>query len=145
VAYWIKIVYDRETYAINLDAIGAFSLSSNKKINFWLPDGNIPICIHSQSNPESYQEVFDYIEKIQLKEEKNVYWIKFNYDRADYLIDLNQITAFSQDSNSARISFWLPDSGDRIILHPQSDFEAYSRVKHYIEKKIGDSLAEKNN
>lgn len=141
-AYWIKIVYDRETYAIDLDAIGAFSLSSNKKINFWLPDGKIPICIHSQSNPESYQQVFDYIQKIELRDRKSADWIKFEYDRSEYTIDLNQITAFSQDSNSGRISFWVPDSGDRIILHPRSDFEAYSKVQHYIEQKIGYSLAE---
>lgn len=138
--YWIKIVYDRETYAIDLDAIGAFSLSSNKKINFWLPDGNIPICIHSQSNPKSYQEVFDYIQKIQLKEAKTAYWVRFNYDRAEYIIDLTQITAFSRDSNSARISFWLPDSGECIILHPRSNFEAYSKVQQYIENKIGVDL-----
>ena len=143
-AYWIKIIYDRETYAIDLDSIGAFSLSSNKKINFWLPDGNIPICIHCQSNPESYKQVFDYIENIQRRSAKIAYWIKFNYDRADYIIDLYKITAFCQDSNSARISFWLPDSGDRIILHPRSDFEAYSKVQQYIENKIGDVLSQKN-
>lgn len=144
-AYWIKITYDRETYAIDLDAIGAFSLSSNRKITFWLPDGGVPICIHPQSDPDSYEKVSDYVQKIHLKEARNNYWIKFTYDREEYTIDLNRITAFSQEPNTGKISFWLPDVGDRIILHPRSNFEAYSKVRHYIEQETGYSFSEKNN
>ena len=136
-AYWIKILYERDIYTIDLDAIGVFSFSSNRRINFWLPDGGLLICIHPQSNPDAYQQVFDYIQRIYGNRAKLAHWIKFNYDRAEYILDLNRITAFSQETKSGRISFWLPDSGTKIILHPQSNFEVYSQVIQYIEQKTG--------
>jgi len=30
---------------------------------FWLPDAKDPIVIHSQSNPDAYQQILDYLEK----------------------------------------------------------------------------------
>lgn len=80
------------------------------------------------------------MEKIYRKDANTNYWVKFTDNRQEYLVDLNQIRAFSQDPNTGKISFWLPDNGDRIILHPQGNFEAYSKVRHYIEQKTGYSF-----
>jgi len=137
VAYWVKIIYDRETYVIDLDRIGAFSVSSNHKITFWLPDGGVSICIHPQSNAESYQKVLNYLEKIHHKTTVSADWIKFHYDREEYLLDLNRISAFSQDPNTHKISFWLPDNGTKMILHPHSNADAHGKVLEYIERKTG--------
>ncbi len=61
--YWIKIIYDRDTYVIDLSHISAFVYASNGKITFWLPDSGNPIVINPQSNPDAYQKVMTYIEQ----------------------------------------------------------------------------------
>jgi hypothetical protein len=137
VAYWVKIIYDRENYVIDLDRIGAFSVSSNHKITFWLPNGGASICIHPQSNAESYQKVLNYLDKIHHKITVSADWIKFHYDREEYLLDLNRIGAFSQDPSTHKISFWLPDSGTKMILHPHSNADAHRKILEYIERKTG--------
>ncbi len=62
-AYWVKIFYERNEYVINLNRISSFCYESNGRISFWLPDGTIPVVISPQANPESYQRVFEYIQK----------------------------------------------------------------------------------
>ncbi|MDZ8106546.1 MAG: hypothetical protein RM338_13140 [Nostoc sp. DedQUE12a] len=62
-AYWVKILYEKNEYVINLDCVSSFCHESNGRITFWLPDGTIPIVINPVSNPESYQKVIKYVEK----------------------------------------------------------------------------------
>jgi len=62
-AYWVKILYEKNEYVINLDCISSFCHESNGRITFWLPDGTIPIVINPVSNPESYEKVVKYVEK----------------------------------------------------------------------------------
>ncbi len=63
------------------------------------------------------------------------YWIKINYERSIYLIDLDSITAFSCQPNK-RITFWLPNSSQPIILNHQSSENDYKLVLEYIKKKL---------
>lgn len=63
------------------------------------------------------------------------YWIKIDYERSKYLIDLDRITAFSCQSNK-RITFWLPNSSQPIILNKQSGEHDYQLVLKYIKEKI---------
>ncbi|MCL2923398.1 MAG: hypothetical protein MGF17_01890 [Trichodesmium sp. MAG_R04] len=63
------------------------------------------------------------------------YWIKINYERNIYLIDLDSITAFSCQPNK-RITFWLPNSSQAIILNKQNCEYEYHLVLEYIKKKI---------
>ncbi|NES04344.1 MAG: hypothetical protein F6K22_16820 [Okeania sp. SIO2F4] len=63
------------------------------------------------------------------------YWIKINYERSIYLIDLDSITAFSCQSNKL-ITFWLPNSSQPIILNKQNSEHDYHLVLEYIKKKI---------
>lgn len=63
-AYWIKITYDRNQYVIDLDRVGAFCHTSNGRLTFSLPGDNTPIVVNQQSNPEAYQKILDYIEKM---------------------------------------------------------------------------------
>lgn len=63
------------------------------------------------------------------------YWIKIDYERSKYLIDLDSITAFSCQPNN-RITFWLPNSSQPIILTKQSSQDSYHLVLQYIQKKI---------
>ncbi|GAB1538260.1 hypothetical protein NUACC21_09180 [Scytonema sp. NUACC21] len=60
---WVKIVYERNEYIVNLSQISSFSKEPNGRITFWLPDSTIPIIIHPVSNPESYEIVVEYIQK----------------------------------------------------------------------------------
>ncbi|MBC1236938.1 hypothetical protein VF14_31480 [Nostoc linckia z18] len=62
-AYWVKIIYEKNEYIINLDCISSFCHEPNGRITFWLPDGTIPIIINPVNNPESYEKVVKYIEK----------------------------------------------------------------------------------
>jgi hypothetical protein len=60
---WIKIIYERKEYIVNLTCISSFCQEVNGRITFWLPDGTIPIVITPVSNPESYEKVLRFIEK----------------------------------------------------------------------------------
>lgn len=60
---WIKFIYERNTYVVDLDRISAFALAENGRLMFWLPDGKVQIIMHLKSNPEAYQQILDYLEK----------------------------------------------------------------------------------
>ncbi|MDF5709857.1 MAG: hypothetical protein PUP90_19865 [Nostoc sp. S4] len=62
-SHWVKIIYEKNEYIINLDCISSFCHEPNGRITFWLPDATIPIIISSINNPESYQKVVKYVEK----------------------------------------------------------------------------------
>ncbi|MBF2027312.1 MAG: hypothetical protein IGS48_11160 [Oscillatoriales cyanobacterium C42_A2020_001] len=61
--YWIKLLYDRNTYIIDLDRVGAFCHTPNGRISFSVMDGSTTIVVNQQSDPASYQAILDYIEK----------------------------------------------------------------------------------
>lgn len=67
---------------------------------------------------------------------KAPYWIKFSYDRDTYLVDLSCINTFVCAPNG-KITFWLPDSGNPIVLTPQAHSDAYQTVLNYIEMATG--------
>ncbi len=60
-ASWLKIAYDRSDYIIDLSRITSFCCSLGR-LKFWLPDSSIPIVIHKQNDPDSYQKLLNYIE-----------------------------------------------------------------------------------
>jgi hypothetical protein len=62
-AHWVKIVYEKNEYVINLNCISSFCQEVNGRITFWLPDGTIPIIINPVSNPESYDKVVQFVKK----------------------------------------------------------------------------------
>ena len=62
------------------------------------------------------------------------YWVKINYERGIYLIDLESISAFSSEVDNKRITFWLANSSQPIILIPQNNLDAYKQVLEYIKK-----------
>lgn len=137
-AYWIKMNYERETYLIDLDSISAFASGFNKRITFWLPDNGKPIIINNSNNSKTYEDILAYIQRITIHPIGN-YWIKIVYDRHEYIIDLNRLSTFVFDS-SQRIMFWLPDGKESIIINPQTNSEAYSKVLDFIHQKTGYSL-----
>lgn len=137
--YWVKFVYERETYVVDLEQIGAFSRSPNGKLTFWLPNSRIPIIIHPQSNPEAYHSVLDYLKKT-IQRSWETYWVKINYDREEYQIDLKRISSFSCSPNSGKVVFSLPDSGMQIVIHPQSNPEDYYKVIAYVKQTTGYQL-----
>jgi hypothetical protein len=62
-SYWVKILYERNEYIINLDSISSFCHEpTNGRITFWLPNSTLPIVINPVSNPDSYQKVLEYIQ-----------------------------------------------------------------------------------
>jgi hypothetical protein len=62
-AHWVKIIYEKNEYVINLNCISSFCHEPNGRITFWLPDVTIPIIINPVGNPESYQKVVQYVKK----------------------------------------------------------------------------------
>lgn len=58
---WIKFVYERNIYVVDLDCISTFVCAENGRLVFWLPDGKVQIIIHPKSNPQAYQQILDYV------------------------------------------------------------------------------------
>ncbi len=67
------------------------------------------------------------------------YWIKITYERNEYVIDLDRISAFACAPNG-KITFWLPDSAIPIILTQQSNYKNHQQVLEYIQKLAAHSL-----
>ncbi|MBE9115905.1 hypothetical protein IQ249_08370 [Lusitaniella coriacea LEGE 07157] len=61
------------------------------------------------------------------------YWVKINYERNIYFVDLNRIGSFSCASNG-RLTFWLPESSIPIILNRQGNSEDYNKILNYINR-----------
>ena len=64
------------------------------------------------------------------------YWRKFTYEKSTYIIDFDTISAFSSELDNKRLTFWLPNSSQPIILNPQGNYDAYNQVLDYIKKTI---------
>ncbi len=62
-AYWVKILYERNEYVINLNCISSFCQEPNGRITFWLPDSTIPVIINPVSNPDAHKKVLEYIHR----------------------------------------------------------------------------------
>ncbi len=137
-AYWIKILHDRSTYVVDLDSLSAFCLGNNQRIQFWLPDSGQPIIVNLQSNPDVYHKIVEYIKKTTTQP-LTKWWVTIDYDRHQYVIDLNRINTFTCDC-SKRITFWLPNSQEAIIINPNSNPEDYCKVQEYINRTTGYSL-----
>jgi hypothetical protein len=140
VSYWIKINYERSTYVIDLDRISAFSSDpENKRITFWLPNSSQPIILNPHLNTDAYIQVLEYLKKITDRNYYQKSWIKINYDRKEFSIDLNRISTFICESNG-RLSFCLPDSATTIVIHPNSNAEDYQKIQDYINHTTGHSV-----
>jgi 3-methyladenine DNA glycosylase/8-oxoguanine DNA glycosylase len=63
VAHWIKLIYDRNSYVIDLDRVSAFCHSQNGRVSFAVFEGLVTIVINQQSDPAAYQKILDYVEK----------------------------------------------------------------------------------
>lgn len=137
-AYWIKVTYERNEYVIDLDRLSAFACAPNGKITFWLPNSAFPIILSKQSNPDDYQQVWDYIQQVSAYSLSGS-WIQLNYERNDYLVDLNRISSFCH-SPSGKLTFWLPDSTIPIIINEQNDPDTYQKILNYITRKTGHRL-----
>ncbi len=139
-ADWIKILEDRKQYIVNLERLDAFCFEPNKRVKFWLPDSGQPIVVSGYSNPEAYRQLLEYI-NLTLTQASRACWIKINYERRDYMINLARIQAFSCDTGQ-RITFWLPNGVEPIVLSPQGNPEAYQAVQNYISRVTGYSVPE---
>jgi hypothetical protein len=138
VVYWAKVNYERNEYLVDLESLGSFSYNADKKITFWLPNSSSPVIISRQSDPDSYQRIWDYIAEINLNLSMGN-WLKISYDRNEYLIDLDRISTFCQSPNG-KLTFWLPESSVPIIITPQSDPESYQKIMNFINQKTGQSF-----
>lgn len=63
-AYWVKITYERNIYVIDLERISAFAYTPNGRLSFYLPDGGTHVILNPQGNPDAYQQILDYLEKV---------------------------------------------------------------------------------
>jgi hypothetical protein len=132
VANWLRFQYERNDYIVDLDRIAAFSSAPNGRLTFWLPDSAIPIVLNRQTDPITYERVQTYItQRMALP-----YWLKITYDRSEYLVDLQQLSAFSHSPNG-KLTFWLPGSSLPIILSTQTDPASYTKIVQFIAKQTG--------
>jgi hypothetical protein len=60
---WIQLSYERSDYIIDLNRISSFCHTATGRLMFWLPDSSIPIIINEQKDPDSYHQIFDYIQR----------------------------------------------------------------------------------
>ncbi len=136
-AYWIKILHERNTYVVDLDSLSAFCIGINR-IQFWLPDSGEAIIINSKSNPDVYHKMVEYIKTITTQSSSHC-WVTICYQRHQYVIDLSRINTFTCDC-SQRITFWLPNSQESIIISPQTNPDDYHKVQEYVRRITGFSL-----
>lgn len=64
------------------------------------------------------------------------YWVKIRYERNDYVVNFERVTAFCYEQNG-RVTFWLPDSAIPIVINPQSNLEDYQKILEYIGQVTG--------
>jgi hypothetical protein len=139
VAYWIRFIYDKSSFIIDLDAISSFSKElDNSRITFWLPNSSLPITLTSQGDVDAYRQVMDHIKKTLDRNSKKS-WIKINQERKEFSIDLSRISSFICEPNG-RLSFCLPDSQQKIVLAPQSSPNEYLNLQEYIKNITGLSV-----
>jgi hypothetical protein len=68
------------------------------------------------------------------------YWIRVNYERNEYVIDLDRLSAFACAPNG-KITFWLPNSSIPIIINQQTNPEGYQQVLDYVQHVSAQSLS----
>ncbi|MDY6785031.1 MAG: hypothetical protein SW833_21225 [Cyanobacteriota bacterium] len=136
-AYWVQINYERKAYFIDLDRISVFVCAPNGRLTFWLPASAIPIIISRQNDVENYYKIYDYIEKLTSQSFcKN--WVKLFYEKKEYIIDLDQISSFCYANQ--KLTFWLPESSNPIVLSKELETDAYEKVKDFLLRKTGKAL-----
>ncbi|MEC4819347.1 MAG: hypothetical protein SAK29_39665 [Scytonema sp. PMC 1069.18] len=64
------------------------------------------------------------------------YWVKIYYERNEYIVNFERVTAFCHERNG-RITFWLPDSAIAIVINPQNNLEDYQKILDYIKYVTG--------
>lgn len=140
-AYWVRVNYERNEYVVDLDSLSAFACAPNARISFWLPNSTVQITLNPQADSEGYQQVLEYVQRLKNQSERLQWepWIRLNYERNEYLINLNSISSFCYTS-TGRLIFWLPDSRNPIILNPQNDLDTYQKLLDYIKCKTGHLL-----
>ena len=140
-AYWSKFTYEKSTYIIDLDTISAFSSElDNKRVTFWLPNSSLPIILNPQGNQEAYKQVLDYLKKTIDRNSKGS-WIKLQYERKEYDIDMSKISSFVSEQNGRLISFCLPDSATNIVvMRSEANSDDYQKIQEYIKNTTGHSL-----
>ena len=138
VAYWIKIEFERNEYVVDLDQVNTFVCHPHKKIDFYLPNTSQMIVINYYNHSEDYKKIIDYINHIT---DHSVVgnWIKFLYERKEYVVDLNRIASFCY-SPQEKISFWLPGVNTPIILTKEADKIGYSKILNFVKDKTGQSF-----
>jgi hypothetical protein len=68
------------------------------------------------------------------------YRIKVNYERNEYVVDLDRLSAFACAPNG-KITFWLPNSAVPIIINQQSNPDGYQQLLDYIQQVSAHSLS----
>jgi hypothetical protein len=61
------------------------------------------------------------------------YWEKIHYDRNEYIVNFDRVTAFCLEPNR-RVTFWLPDNAIPIVINPQNNQKDYQKILEYTNK-----------
>ncbi len=61
------------------------------------------------------------------------YWIKINYERREYVVNLECVKVFCYEQNG-RLTFWLPDSAIAIVINPQTNSPDYQKISQYVQQ-----------
>ncbi|NJL00910.1 MAG: hypothetical protein HC910_10235 [Spirulinaceae cyanobacterium SM2_1_0] len=67
------------------------------------------------------------------------HWVKLSYERQDYVVDLDGVSAFAW-TLSGRITFWLPDSALPIVINRQTNPRDYQTLLNYIDLAAASAL-----
>lgn len=68
------------------------------------------------------------------------YWVRVNYERNEYVVDLDRLSAFACAPNG-KITFWLPNSTLPVAINQQSDPDGYRQVLEYVQNVSSNSLS----
>lgn len=139
VAYWIKLLYERNTYVVDLDDVGTFVCDPSNRLSFYVPGSRAKIILTKQNHLEAYEQVLNYLQQITADAMQG-YWVTIEFERNKYIVDLDRVRAFIQTTND-RLMFYPEGNQSAIVITAVADPATYRKLIHYIEQRTGHRLA----
>ncbi|MEB3273821.1 MAG: hypothetical protein ACO4CG_04450 [Prochlorothrix sp.] len=131
-SYWVKLRDERQTYVVNLDQVNAFTFIEHGRVSFFVAGNPQEIVLTVKSNPHEYRLVLAYVRTLSDGTVPG-HWITLKYDRVILVFNLHHIHSFCV-LDSGKLSFFLPDSSQEIVLQENPHGEVYRRIYRYVQQ-----------
>lgn len=142
-SYWVKLREERQTYVVNLDQVRAFTFIEHGRVSFFVAGNPQEIVLTVKSNPHEYRLVLAYVRSLSDGAVAGN-WVTLKYDRDIVVFNLQSIHSFRLLA-SGKLSFFLPDSAQEIVLQEGTHGNVYRKVLRYVQQVSRDPMDESVN